>query len=304
MSLPVVLLSEPLPAVGMARLASAPLEVRVLERPTEAALAAALPDADAVVLVNERPHLTAAMIAAAPRLRLACRNGAGLDNFDADALAARGIPLVGTGDANADAVAEHALYLLLALFKRGPAYDRSVRAGMWQRRPDVRELRGRTAAVVGYGRIGRRIATLVRAFGMRVLAVDPSLSMNDGQIVACDLATALAAADAVVLALPLTPATRGLIDAPALALMKPDAVLVNVARGGIVDQAALVAALRAGRLAGAGLDVLAVEPPSPDDPLLGRDDVVLSPHVAASCPEAVDRVALACADAVIAGLAR
>ncbi|MCC7272639.1 MAG: 3-phosphoglycerate dehydrogenase [Alphaproteobacteria bacterium] len=300
---PIVVLSEPLPAAGMARLAAAALELRVLAQPTGAALAAAVRDADAVVLVNERPALTAAMIAGAPRLRLACRNGAGFDNFDAAALAARGIPLLTTGAANADAVAEHALYLLLALFKRGPAYDRAVKGGAWPRDAGTRprELRGKVAAIVGYGRIGRRIADLCRALGMRVMAVDPSPAEADVAFV--PLPDALAAADAIILALPLSPATRGLIDAAALVRMKPSAFLVNVARGAIVDQPALAAALRAGRLAGAGLDVLAVEPPAADDPLLALDSVVLTPHVAASCPEAIDRVAIACADAVVAGLA-
>ncbi|WP_374448395.1 NAD(P)-dependent oxidoreductase [Stella sp.] len=292
-----VLLSAPLPAAAMQRLAAADVTVIVLDEPTQAALLAALPGAAAVVLVGERPALDRAAIAAAPRLRLACRNGAGFDNFDVAALSARGIPLVTTGDANADAVAEHAIHLLLSVARRGPVHDREVRAGRWSRARGAVELRDKTAAVVGWGRIGRRIGRLADAFGMRVLPVDPAHPDGPG------LDAALRQADAVILALALTPATHHLIDAARLAQMKPSAILVNVARGAVVDQTALAAALAAGRLAGAGLDVLEQEPPDPADPLLALDRVVLSPHVAASCPEAVERVALACAEAVVRGLA-
>ena len=280
----------------MRRLSEGNVDIRLATGPTEDALAAAIPPADAVILVNEQPALTAGIIAAAARLRVACRNGAGFDNFDVPALTRRGIPLVTTGDANADAVAEHAIHLLLALAKRGPAYDRAVKGGTWSRGAGAVELRGKTVAIIGWGRIGRRIGALAEAFGMRIVAVDPAATA------AVPLATALPGADAVILALPLTPATRHLIDAAALARMKPSAFLVNVARGAVVDQAALAAALAEGRLAGAGLDVLEQEPPDPADPLLRLENVVLSPHVAASCPEAVERVGLACADAVLRAL--
>jgi len=300
---PVVVLSEALPGAGMDLLASrADLRLAVAASASEAALWPLLPEATAVVLVNEAPALGAAMIERAGSLRLACRNGAGYDNFDVAALTRRRIPLATTGDANADAVAEHALYLLLALFKNGPAHDRAVRSGRWSRGIGGRELAGKTCAVVGYGRIGRRIARLAAAFAMRVMVVEPrlpdELASADG-FETRTLAAALAEADALCLALPLGPSTRGLIGREALARMKPGAVLVNVARGPIVDQAALVEALAAGRLAGAGLDVLEQEPPAPADPLLALDTVVLTPHTAASCPEAVDRVAVACARIVL-----
>lgn len=141
----------------MRRLSEGNVDIRLATGPTEDALAAAIPPADAVILVNEQPALTAGMIAAAARLRVACRNGAGFDNFDVPALTRRGIPLVTTGDANADAVAEHAIHLLLALAKRGPAYDRAVKGGTWSRGAGAVELRGKTAAIIGWGRIGRRI---------------------------------------------------------------------------------------------------------------------------------------------------
>jgi D-3-phosphoglycerate dehydrogenase len=292
-----VVLSAALPAPGMRRLAAAGLDLLVLPAPTEAALLAAAPAADAIVLVDEQPALSGPVIAAAgpPAARLPQRRG--VRQFRRAGADPPRHPLVTTGGANADAVAEHAIHLLLALAKRGPLHDRRVRAGVWSRERGAVELRDKVAAVIGWGRIGRRIGHLAQAFGMRVLPVDPAAA--DGM----PLDDALPIADAVILALPLTPATRHLIDAGRLARMKPSAFLVNVARGAVVDQAALTAALLAGRLAGAGLDVLEEEPPDPADPLLALDTVVLSPHIAASCPEAVERVALACAEAVIQGLA-
>lgn len=292
-----IVLSARLPAPAMQRLDAAGLPRSVLVAPTRAALLAIAPDAATIVLVDEQPAIDAEIIAAAPYLRLACRNGAGFDNFDVAALTARGIPLVTTGDANADAVAEHAMHLLLSLAKRGPAHDRDVRAGGWSRARGASELRDKVLVVVGWGRIGRRIGHLGAAFGMRVVPVDPAAAD------AVPLDEALPIADALILAVPLTPDTRHLIDDARLTRMKPSAFLVNVARGPVVDQAALVRALASGRLAAAGLDVLEQEPPDPADPLLALDNVVLSPHVAASCPEAVERVAIACADAVVRGLA-
>ena len=272
------------------------VRVLVLPAPTEAELARALPEADGVVMVMEQPALTARLIELAPRLRIACRFGAGYDNFDVPALTRRGIPLATTGDANADTVAEHALYLMLALAKRGPALERAVRAGSWPRGFGSVELRGRTCVIVGYGHIGRAVARRAAAFEMKIVAVDPHAPGTE------KLADALPQADFVVLACALTPETRGLIGAQALARMKPGAFLVNVARGPIVDEAALVAALEAVRLAGAGLDVLETEPPRPGHPLLARDDVVLTPHVGAFIDTAFERMAVACAQAALAGL--
>ena len=272
------------------------VRVLVLPAPTECELARELPGADGVVMAMEQPALSARLIDLAPRLRIACRFGAGYDNVDVAALTRRGIPLATTGDANAGTVAEHALYLMLALAKRGPALERSVRAGGWPRRFGGVELRGRTCVIVGYGPIGRAVARRAAAFDMKIIAVDPYVPGTE------TLAGALPQADFVVLACALTPGTRGLIGAQALARMQPGAFLVNVARGPVVDEAALVAALEANRLAGAGLDVLETEPPRPGHPLLARDDVVLTPHVGAFIDTAYERMALACAQAALAGL--
>jgi D-3-phosphoglycerate dehydrogenase len=303
----ILVLTEPLPAAGMRLLAErADVTVQVLDRPAAGALRAALPDADGVVMVMEQPALTAELVEHAPRLRVACRMGAGYDNFDLPALTRRRIPLATTGAANAATVAEHALYLMLALAKRGPALDRAVHGGAWPRSFGCIELAGLTCLVVGYGRIGREIAPRAAAFGMRILVVDPGVSAaavaRDGYARAETLAAGLAQADFVVIACALSPATRGLMNEAAFAAMKPSAFLVNVARGPIVDERALAAALRDRRIAGAGLDVLETEPPRAGNPLLGRDDVVLTPHVAAFVATAFDRMAVATAENALAGL--
>ncbi len=281
----------------MAILRSRPdVRLRLLAAPTEAELLRSIGEADGVVMVMERPSLGSEALDAAPRLRVACRFGAGYDNFDVPALTQRRIPLATTGAANAGTVAEQALYLMLALAKRGPALERAVKSGEWPRGFGNVELAGRTCAIVGLGRIGREVARRAAAFDMEIVAVDPALPE------APSLAEALPRADFVVLACALNPQTRHLIGQDALARMKRSAFLVNVARGPVIDEAALVAALQEGRIAGAGLDVLEVEPPSPGDPLLSRDDVVLSPHIAAFIAAAFDRMAVACANAALAGL--
>jgi D-3-phosphoglycerate dehydrogenase len=302
-----IVLTEALPEAGMRVLrARKDIQVHILPAPTEEALEAALPDAEAVIMVMEKPVLTARHIERAPQLKVACRFGAGFDNFDVPALTQRRIPLATAGNANAGTVAEHALYLMLALAKRGPALDRAVKAGSWPRGFGSVELRDKTCLIVGYGRIGRQVARRAAAFDMRIVVADPHVAedviQRDGYAAAA-LESALPSADFVILALAMTPRTRGLIDARALALMKPSAFLVNVARGPVVDQRALVAALQEQRLRGAGLDVLETEPPDPGEPLLSRDNVVLTPHTAAYIDTAFDRMAIATAENALAGLA-
>jgi len=302
-----LVLTEALPAPGMQRLAArGDVAVRVLAAPTAEALREALPGADGVVMVMEQPSLTADLIACAPRLRVACRMGAGYDNCDVPALTRRGIPLATAGNANAGTVAEHALYLMLALAKRGPALDRAVRAGAWPRAFGAIELRGLACLVVGYGRIGREIARRAAAFGMRIVVADPNVPAaavaGDGYVPAESLERGLRQADFVAVACALAPATRGLIGAGAFAAMKPTAFVVNVARGPVVDEEALVAALRERRIAGAGLDVLELEPPPRDHPLFALDNVVLTPHTAAYVASAYDRMAVATAENALAGL--
>lgn len=280
--------------------------IRILARPEQGSLSVAIAEATAVVLVMEQPALTAEMIRRAPSLRVACRCGAGYDNFDVEALTRRGIPLTTSGAANAATVAEHAVYFIFALAKRGPYFDRSVKRGNWKREFGSIELFGRTCLIVGFGRIGKEIGTRVAALGMRVLVFDPhcpkSTIDRSGYLSVPSLEVGLPEADFVVLACALTDQTRGLIDETNISRMKKSAFVVNIARGPVIDNDALRNALADGRIAGAGLDVLQTEPPSLDDPLLQMDQVILSPHIGSYIESAFDRIAIAAARMTLAGL--
>jgi D-3-phosphoglycerate dehydrogenase len=292
-----LVLTEALPPAGMAILRARPdVFLEIPSSPTEAELLHAMPEADGVIMVNERPTLAAAAIDAAPRLRVACRFGAGYDNFDLAALNRRRIPLSTTRGANADAVADHALYLMLALAKRGPLLESSMRAGNWERAPGNIELRDRICVIVGYGHIGKAVARRAEAFGMKIVAVNP------GQPQAETLERALPQGDFVVLACPLKSETRYLMNAKTIGQMKPGAFLINVARGPVVDEKALIRALQDSTIAGAGLDVFEVEPLPADSPLRSLDNVALSPHMAGHVVAAQERGAIACARNALAGL--
>ena len=261
-----------------------------------------LPGADAVVIRTQ--PMTAEAIATAPQLRIVSRHGVGYDAIDVKALNSRGIPLCIVGDVNSRAVAEHTLMLMLAVARRAAAHDAAVRSGNWniRNRFETVELDGKTLLLVGFGRIGRRVAELARAFGMAVLAHDPfvkpDLLAKHGVRPAEDLLKALAEADYVSLHMP-GQASGAVIFEEELAAMKPTAILINAARGGLVNEAALDRALREGRLSGAGLDVLRTEPPAPDHPLLSNDRVLISPHTAGLTAECAARMAVASVQNVI-----
>jgi D-3-phosphoglycerate dehydrogenase len=261
-----------------------------------------LPGADAVVIRTQ--PMTAEAIATAPQLRIVSRHGVGYDAIDVKALNSRGIPLCIVGDVNSRAVAEHTLMLMLAVARRAAAHDAAVRSGNWniRNRFETVELDGKTLLLVGFGRIGRRVAELARAFGMAVLAHDPfvkpDLLAKHGVRPAEDLLKALAEADYVSLHMP-GQASGAVIFEEELAAMKPTAILINAARGGLVNEAALDQALREGRLSGAGLDVLRTEPPAPDHPLLSNDRVLISPHTAGLTAECAARMAVASVQNVI-----
>ncbi|MBV1796760.1 hydroxyacid dehydrogenase [Siccirubricoccus sp. G192] len=287
------------------RLRSAPgVTVQVLEEINAATLAEALPRAEAVTVRATR--IDRAFLDAAPNLRIVARHGVGYDAVDVPALTARGIPLTVTPDANAVSVAEHALMLLLSVARRTKDYDANMRALKWGAQPDLPcfDLAGRTVLVMGFGRIGGRVARLCHAFGMRVLVRDPFIPQNTikgaGFIPVKDLAAGLAEADAVTLHCPSNEQTRGMVNGEFLASMKPGAVLVNTARGTLVEEPALVAALQSGHLAAAGLDVFHTEPVEAPIPLLGLPNVVLTPHTAAATAEGIRRMSLSCADSVLA----
>ncbi|MGF1623674.1 MAG: hydroxyacid dehydrogenase [Alphaproteobacteria bacterium] len=271
------------------------VDVTRLDSPSREAVATEIVDADAVA-IRTFP-LDRGLIERAEKLRIVSRHGVGFDNIDVASLNERGIPLTVVGNVNAVTVAEHTLYLMLTLAKRGFAYDKAMRDGDWGFRDSfaATELAGKTVLICGFGRIGRGVAKRCAAFDMRVAICDPMVADTvvhaDGYTYVEALSEALPHADFVTLHLPMTAETEGMIDAAALALMKPTAMLLNTARGGLVDEAALVEALTLGRIGGAGLDVFQAEPPLPGNPLLAMPNVVLSPHVAGLTVECAMRMA-------------
>ena len=259
-------------------------------------------EADAVVLRTQ--PMTAEVVAAAPRLQIVSRHGVGYDAVDVAALNARRIPLSVVGDVNSRAVAEHTLMLMLAVARKAAQHDAAVRRGDWnvRNRFETVELDGKTLLLVGFGRIGRRVAQLAHAFGMAVTAYDPfvkpEVMAKHGVRPADDLVKALGQADYVSLHMPGSTA-GAVIWEEEIGAMKPGAILINAARGGLVDELALDRALREGRLAGAGLDVLKAEPPAPDHPLLANERVLISPHAAGLTAECAQRMAVACVQNVL-----
>lgn len=248
---------------------------------------------DAILLRGELT-IDAELLARAGRLQVVAKHGTGLDNVDVDAATDAGVLVCNTPGANSRSVAEHALLLLLAVRRGLRAADAHVREGGWDRGTHAgREVRGDALGVVGFGEIGSRVADLARGFGLPVLAYDPYLDDDafPGHVERLsELSALFERADAVTLHTPLTDETRHLVSTAELEALGPDGVLLNTARGPVVDEAALVDALDAGTIAGAGLDVYAAEPPV-DSPLLDRDDVILTPHVAGVTRESLRRVA-------------
>ncbi|WP_431297917.1 hydroxyacid dehydrogenase [Tabrizicola sp. BL-A-41-H6] len=294
--MPHILIAGKLHPAGLALLdGTAGVTYTHVEEISEASYQTHLSRADGMVIRTQ--PMTAASVAKAERLQIVSRHGVGYDAVDVAALNARGIPLCIVGDVNSVSVAEHAMMQILACAKQLIRSDRAVRNGPWGWRNKLEqgEVSGKRLLIIGYGRIGRHLATMAAAFGMKISAHDPYLASKgwpEGNI-ACanDLAAALAEADFVSVHVP--KAEKPVIGVPELALMKRGAIIVNTARGGIVDEAALADALRSGQIAAAALDVFDVEPPGPDHPLLGFDQVVLTPHTAGLTAEAAERMAVA-----------
>jgi D-3-phosphoglycerate dehydrogenase len=291
--MPHLLIAGKLHPAGLALLAGVSHDY--VEEISEASYAPLIDRADALVIRTQ--PLSAATIARATRLKLVSRHGVGYDSVDVAALNARRIPLCIVGDTNSASVAEHAMTLILACAKRVLRADRAVRAGDWgwRNRLEASEVGGKRLLILGYGRSGRRLARMAAAFDMEVAAYDPYLSAQGWPGGAArpvaSLQDGLAAADYVSVHAPKS--AEPLIGARELGWLKPGAVVVNAARGGIVEEAALVDALRAGRVGAAGLDVFVDEPPPPDHPLLRFDNVVVSPHIAGVTAEAAERMAVA-----------
>lgn len=262
-----------------------------------------LSDTDAIIV--RMTKITREIVAAAPHLKIVARHGVGYEAVDITALTEFGVPLTITGDVNSVAVSEHTLALMLSLAKQTVVYDQAVRIGNFGIRDgfDSTELSAKTILLIGFGRIGKATAMRAHAFGMRVMVADPFVSREnveaEGYNYVTDFRDALEGADYICIHVPKRPDTENLISAEELKLMKENAYIINVSRGGIVDEAALYVALNEGWIAGAALDVFEPEPPSLDNPLLKLNNIVVSPHCGAFTEECAERMARACAQAVL-----
>ena len=255
-------------------------------------LAAALSDADALV-VRSAVQVDDALMEHAPRLRVIGRAGVGVDNIDAEAATRRGIVVMNTPGANAVAVAELTLCLMIALARKVPAANASMHAGKWEKKIlQGSELRGKTLGILGLGRVGLEVARRARAFGLEVIGSDPFVSAavaRENGIRLVSLDEMIAGSDYITLHVGLTPQTAGVINAKNIAAMKKGVRIINCARGELIDDAALIEALKSGHVAGAALDVFTVEPLE-DSPYTDLDNVILSPHIAGSTAEAQEAV--------------
>jgi D-3-phosphoglycerate dehydrogenase len=280
---------------GVERLERAGCRVLLLPEGEGAAAVERIMASEPVAAVISRTlELSARAIEACPTLRVVAKHGVGVGNIDVAACTRARIPVFTTPGANAQSVAELTLALMLAAARRLAWMDREIRDGRWPRVQDGLELRGRRLGLVGFGQVGRKVACVGAALGMRVRAFDPGHDADDRPAdveMMGDLDELIASSDVLSLHVPLNAQTRGLIDAARLARLPQGAILINTARGEVVDESALVAALRGGRLFGAGLDTLAQEPVTPDNPLLALPSVVLSPHVGGSTPAALAAMA-------------
>jgi len=298
-----ILVSDGLSEKGLALLRSAG-EVTVNPKITADELLAALPEHHALV-VRSRTKVTAKVVEAGKNLKVIGRAGVGVDNIDVAAAVARGITIVNSPMAASVSVAEHTLGLMLALARHLPAADASIRQGRWEKSAFTgAELSGKMLGLLGIGRIGALVANRAVAFGMSVLAYDPYLTADqirqrNAEPVSFD--DVLAGSDYISLHLPLTQETKGLIGPKQFGMMRQGARLICAARGGVIDEAALRAALDSGQLAGAALDVFAEEPPKPGS-IAAHPKVVATPHIGAQTAEAQDRAGLDIAEEVLAVL--
>jgi D-3-phosphoglycerate dehydrogenase len=297
--LPLVVVADPIDQIALDRLRTGPC--RVVDASADpATLRGQLGDAWALI-VRSRTKVTADLLAAAPRLTLVARAGVGVDNIDLRATGARGIRVVNAPAAATASVAELTVALYLLLVRGLYPLIGATKTGSWDRSRHGRELAGKTVGFVGYGRIARAIAHRVAPFGASTIAFDPFVRETDDDTDLHSLAVLLGRADIVSLHAALTPDNHHLIGADAIGRMKPGAFLVNVARGALVDETALLAALREGRLAGAALDVYEVEPPT-DRALLELGNVLPTPHIGAMTVEGQARAGAETVDTVLRAL--
>lgn len=298
--MPKILISDKMSPLAAEVLKDRGLEVDVLPGLDPKALIETIPDYDALI-VRSATKASAEVIAAAPNLQVIGRAGIGVDNIDVDAATQRGVVVMNTPGGNSTTTAEHAIALLFALARQVPAADRSTQGGKWEKSRFMGvELTGKVLGVIGCGNIGAIVADRARGLHMRVLAYDPYLSPDRAEDLGVDkveLEELLARADFITLHVPLTDQTRGIIDAAALAICKRGVRIINCARGGLVVEADLKAALDSGQVAGAALDVFEQEP-AKENALFGLDNVVATPHLGASTSEAQEKVAVQVAEQI------
>ncbi|HEY0783881.1 MAG TPA: hydroxyacid dehydrogenase, partial [Thermoanaerobaculia bacterium] len=286
-----ILIADQLDPSGLALLRQGGAELYELPEAERPRLAELLPDFDALV-VRSATKVTADLLRAGKKLKVVGRAGIGVDNVDVAAATELGILVVNAPTANLLSATEHTFALLLAVARRVPAADASTKGGGWDRKLTGVELQGKTLGVIGFGRIGQRVAQRAKGFEMNVVAYDPFLDAAAArrlEVELLPLEDLLRRSHVVTLHTPLTKETKNLLDAERLALLPKGAIVVNCGRGGVIDEAALLAALEAGALAGAGLDVFAEEPPK-DLALVRHPKVVATPHLGAQTREAQERI--------------
>jgi D-3-phosphoglycerate dehydrogenase / 2-oxoglutarate reductase len=271
---------------------------------SEQSLLAKVGGADAITI--RTAAITRHLLEAAPRLKVISRHGVGYDNIPVNECTARGIPVTIVGSVNAVSVAEHTFFLMLAAARAGIELDTATRRGDFGIRNRVTgvELSGRNLLIIGFGRIGKQVAARALAFGMNILVFDPYLNSDlpkDIRVFA-SLEKALPEANVVTLHTPLTDETRGMLGARELSLLPRYAIVINASRGGLVDEAALLAAVKSGHLHGAGLDAFELEPPPSDSPLFSEPRIVLSPHTAAMTETSLAAMSVMTAKNALAGL--
>ncbi len=299
-----ILIADSLDPSGIELLTASGAEVVQLGESDRPRLAEIVGDFDALV-VRSATKVTAELLRAAKRLKVVGRAGIGVDNVDVAAATEHGILVVNAPTANLMSATEHTFALLLAVARRVPEADASTKAGGWDRKLTGIELQGKTLGVIGFGRIGQRVAARARGFEMKVVAYDPYFDPAAArrlEVEMLPLDELLRRSNAITVHTPLTDQTRHLLDAARLALLPRGALVINCGRGGVIDEAALLAALEAGALGGAGLDVFAEEPPA-DRRLVRHPRVVATPHLGAQTREAQERTSTETAEMVLAALA-
>lgn len=296
-----VLVSDPILEIGLSVLKDAGFEVKYLPDASSEEKAEACKDVAGWV-VRSGTKATADMIESAKQLQVICRAGVGVDNIDIPAATRKGIVVMNTPDVNTFSAAEHTVAMMLALSRNIPMGHSSIMRGEWNRNAFVgSELRNKTLGVVGLGKIGREVIQRCRSFEMNILGFDPYVSQdifNEKEVKIVELDQLTKEADFITLHVPLTDSTKNLFDYERLCAMKPNARIINVARGGVIDEAGLAKALNEDKIAGAAIDVFSSEPIDKSNPLVHAKNIVLTPHLGASTTEAKEGASIAVCEQV------